>query len=212
MKRVAPAAFRVLFVCTGNVCRSPQVEALWRERFGEVVVRLSSAGTHALVDEPMPQQSQVAAVAWGVDPLRAAGHRARQLSAELLADTDLVIALTRAHRAEVVRTLPATNRRTVTLREAARLLESVCGASDVDVDVDVDIARLRSLPVDEALRELVTLGLAERGAAPGPDDAADDDVVDPYQRNDDIYALSSAQIFEATHRIEAALNHLARRS
>jgi protein-tyrosine phosphatase len=158
----------------------------------------------------MPQQSQAAAVAWGVDPLRAAGHRARQLSAELLADTDLVIALTRAHRAEVVRTLPATNRRTVTLREAARLLESVCGASDVDVDVD--IARLRSLPVDEALRELVTLGLAERGAAPGPDDAADDDVIDPYQRDDEIYALSSAQIFDATHRIEAALNHLAGRS
>jgi protein-tyrosine phosphatase len=210
MKPAAPAAFRVLFVCTGNVCRSPQVEALWRERFGEVVLRLSSAGTHALVDEPMPQQSQAAAVAWGVDPLRAAGHRARQLSAELLADTDLVIALTRAHRAEVVRTLPATNRRTVTLREAARLLESVCGASDVDVDVD--IARLRSLPVDEALRELVTLALAERGATPGPDDAADDDVLDPYQRNDEIYALSSAQIFDATHRIEAALNHLAGRS
>jgi protein-tyrosine phosphatase len=210
MKPAAPAAFRVLFVCTGNVCRSPQVEALWRERFGEVVLRLSSAGTHALVDEPMPQQSQAAAVAWGVDPLRAAGHRARQLSAELLADTDLVIALTRAHRAEVVRTLPATNRRTVTLREAARLLERVCGASDVDVDVD--IARLRSLPVDEALRELVTLGLAERGAAPGPDDAADDDVIDPYQRDDEIYALSSAQIFDAAHRIEAALNHLAGRS
>jgi protein-tyrosine phosphatase len=206
MKRVAPAGFRILFVCTGNVCRSPQVEALWRERFGEVVLRLSSAGTHALVDEPMPQQSQAAAVAWGVDPLRAAGHRARQLSVELLADTDLVIALTRAHRAEVVRTLPATNRRTVTLREAARLLESVCGASDIDV------ARLRSLPMDGALRELVTLGLAERGAAPGPDDAADDDVIDPYQCNDEIYALSSAQIFDATRRIEAALNHLAGRS
>ncbi|GMA87571.1 hypothetical protein GCM10025868_28210 [Angustibacter aerolatus] len=47
----APA--RVLVVCTGNVCRSPLVERLLRQRLGTDAVDVSSAGTQALVGEPM---------------------------------------------------------------------------------------------------------------------------------------------------------------
>jgi protein-tyrosine-phosphatase len=133
------------------------------------VIQPNSAGSHALVDEPMLQQSRAAAVAWGVNPQRAAGHRARQLSAALIADTQRVITLARAHRAEAVRAPPTTNRLTVNLREAARLLGCVGRLR----------RRHRALPTVKALLQLVTLGLAERGATRGNDDAADVKIIDP---------------------------------
>jgi protein-tyrosine phosphatase len=194
-----------MFVFTGNICRSPLAEALWRQRFGERGLRFRSAGTHALVNAPMPPQAQAIARAWGVGGETAAKHRARQLDSALLHDTDLVIALTREHRAVSVRMAPPTNHRALTLREASRLMESLLDATDVDV------ARLRGLPSTNGLRELVALALAERSVSPVPNSAEDDDVVDPYRRNDITYALSAHQIVDATDRITAALSRLAQR-
>lgn len=200
-----PRPFRVLFVCTGNICRSAQAEVLWRTRLDPALVTVTSAGTRALVDHGMPEQAQAIARSWGVPAELAANHRAQLLDARLIADADLIIALTRDHRAEVVRTLPAATRRTVTLREAVRLVESLVDAPTVDV------ARLRALPVADALRELVPLALAERGVVAGPSHPEHDDVVDPYRREDEIYALSGEHILTATGGLFRAVERVAQR-
>lgn len=196
---------RILVVCTGNICRSPLVELLWRTRLDGHYVELTSAGTRALVGHPMPDDAQRVARAHGVPADVAAEHRAQQLTGELIADADLVVALAREHRADVVRTLPAAARKTVTLREAARLVESLADAPHVDVP------QLRTLPVADALRELVPLALAERGVAAPPADPLDDDVVDPYRQAPEVYARSGEQIADATTRILTALQRLADR-
>lgn len=196
---------RVLVVCTGNICRSPLVELLWRTRLDGHYIELASAGTRALVAHPMPDEAQRVARAHGVPADVAAEHRAQQLTVEHIADADLVIALAREHRAEVVRTLPAAARKTVTLREAARLLESLADAPHLD------LPRLRSLPVADALRELIPLALAERGVAGPPSDPLDDDVVDPYRLAPEVYDESGEQIADATTRILTALRRLADR-
>lgn len=197
--------FRILVVCTGNICRSPLLEQIWRSKLDPAYVTLHSAGTHALVDRPMPDDAQRVAQYWGVEPDAAAGHRAQQLSVEHIIGSDLVVTLAREHRAEVVRTVPTASRKTVTVRELARLLESLEGAPGLD------LRGLRSLALADALRELVPMVLGERGVAAPPADPDDDDVVDPYRLAPEVYDQSGEQIVDATNRIFASLQRLAAR-
>jgi protein arginine phosphatase len=96
----------VLFVCTGNICRSPMAAAIARDllaRAGRTDVVVSSAGAYALVGEGATDDAMATAEEHG---LNLDEHRARQLTAELVADADLVVGMQRAH-AEAARRLGA---------------------------------------------------------------------------------------------------------
>src|SRR3954465_11561123 len=110
--------FQILCVCTGNICRSPAAERLLTSRLGPEV-EVSSAGTQALVGEPMsPPIDQLVQSAGAA----AGGFLARRLTERLMQSADLVLAMTRAHRGDVVELWPQAVRRAFTLREFARLL------------------------------------------------------------------------------------------
>jgi protein-tyrosine-phosphatase len=88
---------RILFVCTGNICRSPLAVAVARqeiERAGYDGVEVESAGVAALVGSPATTQASTVAREHGAS---LDGHRARQLTPELLAATDLVVGMERHH-------------------------------------------------------------------------------------------------------------------
>ncbi len=87
---------RLLFVCTGNTCRSPLAEALTRLEAGKrsLQVIACSAGTMALQGAPASPWSAAAAARRGADLSQ---HQARPLDPELLARSDLVLAMTAAH-------------------------------------------------------------------------------------------------------------------
>lgn len=108
---------RVLFVCTGNVCRSPMGERLLLARAGSALA-VSSAGTRALVGYAMDGPSAVVLRDLGGDP---EGHVARQLAPEMVAGADLVLTSDSDNRGVVVRTYPLAMRRVFTMREFARL-------------------------------------------------------------------------------------------
>lgn len=96
---------RVLMVCTGNICRSPMAEGLLRARF-EATGRgtVSSAGLAALVGRPAEPHAVALLAARGID---LSGHRARQLTPELVAAADVVLVMEEAQRLRVARLAPA---------------------------------------------------------------------------------------------------------
>jgi protein-tyrosine phosphatase len=147
----------VLFVCTGNICRSPLAERLLTSRLGPSGLRISSAGTHALEGHPMDAAAAFVLRELGGDP---DGHVARPVTPALVADADLILTADTRNRGEVLRAEPAALRRTFTLREFARL----AGATDVGP------GRL-----DERIAEIAR----RRGSAPPPA-PGDDDIADPF--------------------------------
>lgn len=92
---------RVLFVCTGNTCRSPLAEALARSL--QPGLEVGSAGLAARPGEPATAEARAVAAAHGLD-LEA--HRARVLSRELVEDSDLLLVMTAAHRRALLRQFP----------------------------------------------------------------------------------------------------------
>ena len=113
--------FSILAVCTGNVCRSPAVERMLSSRLGPTV-RVSSAGTDALVGQPISAPMAALLRDSGVKP---DSFEACRLSEQMLKEADLVLPLTRAQRGLVVEVWPAAVRRTFTLREFARLVSRI---------------------------------------------------------------------------------------
>jgi protein-tyrosine-phosphatase len=88
---------RLLFVCTGNTCRSPLAEALARSegRSRECRdVEAASAGTFAADGDPASGLAVRVARRRGLD---LSGHRSRPLTAELVTAADLVVCMTQAH-------------------------------------------------------------------------------------------------------------------
>ena len=91
---------RVLFVCTGNICRSPLAEVLLRHVAQErgLDVAVSSAGTGAWNDAPASEGAYLVALERGLD---LSTHRARLLTRELVGEADLILTMSRHHRARV---------------------------------------------------------------------------------------------------------------
>ena len=88
---------RVLFVCAGNICRSPLAEAIARRTAGErgLDLEFASAGVSAFDGGgPTPEALQVAREQW----LDLSSFRSRALTPELVRDSDLVLTMTATQR------------------------------------------------------------------------------------------------------------------
>ena len=98
---------RILFVCTGNTCRSPMAEVQARTRAAEVGLErvvFESAGTAATEGAPASIPARRVAAARGFD---LDSHRSTPLTSERVETADLIVAMTSRHRAAVERLDPA---------------------------------------------------------------------------------------------------------
>lgn len=175
----------LVFVCTGNICRSPMVERLLQQGLDLVTpgaYTVESAGTDALVGSAMEPHIEGYVRVLGAST---EGFAARQLTPAILDSQDLVLALTRAHRSRIVEMRPALLRKTFTLRELARILPRVETPRDVDV----------------AKRWATVIPLALRARSMQGRNPEDDDVVDPYRRADEVYEQMRREITPAVQRL-----------
>ncbi len=190
MTESAISPYRILTVCTGNVCRSPAAERLLEHALGASVA-VRSAGTHALTGDPIhPPMAQLLQAA-GVD---GSDFQATQLSESTVRQADLILTLAREHRASVVDLWPGAVRRTFTLTEFARALQLVDPAQ---------------LPAGGTAAERLMAATPQAAVLRGqivPSTPADDDVIDPYRRAPEVYRESFSAIRHAVTAIADVAN------
>lgn len=152
----------VLFVCTGNICRSPVAELILQS-LAIPGVHAESAGTEALVGARVDATMSGFLEGEGIE---ASDFRARQFTATMVAGHDIIVTATSEHRSVVLREAPSALRHTFTLREIADL---------------VGLAESEG-PLEPLTRSSRLASLMRLRASRPPD--AVDDVMDPYLLNE----------------------------
>ena len=181
-----------MFVCTGNLCRSPVAERLATSWAQDALahspegadVHVASAGLAAAVGRPMDPGTAAALVELGADP---AGFRSRPFTAGLAEAADLVLTMTREQRRAVLEAAPRGLRRTFTLAEAADLLQRA------------DLSGLAFLPLTQRARALgqrLDAARSDRLSGDG------DDIADPIGQDAAVHR-------EVADRVATALRPLA---
>ncbi|MGI9613086.1 MAG: low molecular weight phosphatase family protein [Acidimicrobiales bacterium] len=125
---MSDAPYKILFVCTANICRSPAAEALARHRYGEQDALFRSAG---LLDggRSCPEYLVQTLQDRGID---IAEHRSYQLDPVSLQVADLVLTMEGEHVQQATTIDRTCFPKTVPLREAAQLLATAPGPQPMD--------------------------------------------------------------------------------
>ena len=187
----SPEVFRLLFVCTGNICRSPFAQFHTRFLLGARLgpwaraFSVQSAGTSAVRGHRMHDDSR-AQLSTRRDHPDVGAFTARQLPDRDVLLADLVLTMTREHRSTVLGDVPKALPTTFTLREFARLLRAV------------DPAALAALPRNPVRRAhaLVELARGARGTVPAVP-AEQDAVPDPISGGPEAHAEAARVIDES---------------
>lgn len=180
----------ILTVCTGNICRSPLAAQLLALRLADLDVSVTSAGTRAREGMPMTPEAADLAAARGVGPALTAAHGARYLTPAHVHGADLVLAMARDHRREIVELDPSRTRSAFTAREFARLAGDV---TDEELRTAAAGAGDAAGPRERFAAALAVIA-GRRGITLPPASPDEDDVVDPYGRSAATYERSAAEL------------------
>lgn len=205
--QLRPEPFRIVVVCTANICRSPIAERLLRHSLDndawrlqrDVPIVVTSAGTRA-TDRPLPADTVGELVRLG---LPTTPHTPVLLDAGVLAGADLVLGLTRDHRRSIVRVAPRMSTRSFTLVEYARILNFI------RTERVGSTPQYNPLAAADFLREITAMAARLRGSMPPQGDPSELDIEDPYNRGTAVYRRVADRIADSTATIVDSLRTFA---
>jgi protein-tyrosine-phosphatase len=177
---------RILVLCTANRCRSPMVGAILARAFADAAtaVRIDTAG-FLESGQPAPVGVQSVLAREGID---VSEHRSRQVTADMVAEADVVIAMERSHVREVVMLDPGAWTRTFTLKELVRRGEHIGGRQEDETTGSWVAAAHRGRRREELL---------------GADDA--DNLADPMGQSQKAFNRSAIEIGDLSRRLAELL-------
>lgn len=131
------AAERILFVCSGNTCRSPLAEVIARDLAGRTLgvpaagvlahgLHFASAGTAAAAGEPASEGSLAAAAELDLD---LSGHQSQPLDREMVARADRIFCMGQSHRRAILAEVPGAADKVELLRQDGRDIGDPFGAN-----------------------------------------------------------------------------------
>ncbi|MBT2538250.1 low molecular weight phosphatase family protein [Arthrobacter sp. ISL-69] len=183
----SPTPVRILTICTGNICRSPVAERLLQAGLDQVLpggFEVRSAGTRAMVGSPIqPLSADIVRMYGGTDK----SFAARQLTAKILRETDIVLTMTSKHRGEVLQLDASLLKRTFTIREFARMLEALEERDAAGSDSSAEKASSEKASDAGTLWRGLSARLASVRHLALAADSADNEVIDPYKRGPEVY-------------------------
>jgi protein-tyrosine-phosphatase len=171
--------FTILMICTANICRSPMMEILFRDRLDPQRFEVASAGVRGWDAAPVDSMVVLELARLGHE---ATGHKSRALDVHHIEQADLVLTAAREHRASVLAMSPRALRKTFTLREFAALIDGV---------------------ESDSLEDLVADASRRRSTAP-----TDVDVPDPYMREPEVHHRVADEIVAAVDIVATRLSDL----
>ncbi len=180
---------RILVVCTGNVCRSPFAERVLRLELAGLDIVVESAGTGALVGQPMDARAAHQVRAFGAD---SSDHVARQITVGLIEGADLLLTATRRHRGDVAVMSPRALRYAFAWNDFAELVRTM------------SVEELDQRGQGGNLRQVVAAVAARRGSVP-PRSAQEVDIVDPYRRGRALFEQMGEQVMASLPDVVRAL-------
>jgi tRNA threonylcarbamoyl adenosine modification protein (Sua5/YciO/YrdC/YwlC family) len=153
-----PHMKNILFICTGNTCRSPMAEALFNLRIGDDSGwKADSAGIFAGTGTPASKNAVEALLELDID---LSGHQSKPITAELLESADMIATMTVGHRFEIIQDFPS-------VADKVCLIKSF-GTSKVPTDIcdpfggSLDEYKAIRDEIDRALADLI-LFIREQG-------------------------------------------------
>ncbi|MGQ9567021.1 MAG: arsenate reductase/protein-tyrosine-phosphatase family protein [Anaerolineae bacterium] len=149
---------RILFVCTGNLCRSPMASGLFRKRLEEegldAAYDVRSAGVSAVEGSPASFHAVRAMEEYGVD---LGSHQAHLLTPEDVRRADVVVVMEAFHREAITGKLPEEAPKVHLLRELAGEAGDVEDVYGLDLDEYREVARELQALLDASWREILRL-------------------------------------------------------
>jgi protein-tyrosine phosphatase len=130
---------KFLFVCTGNTCRSPIAEGMFKKYLAEKLqcnvdhlskmgYKVVSIGTMDTADQPASDEAIAACAAKGID-IKA--HKSRKLSSELVEESDFIFVMERAHQKKVAAISPEAANKCVLLAENQEIADPIGQSQEV---------------------------------------------------------------------------------